>query len=340
MGFGHLRRCLAIAAEAKRKSWRCVLVVDRSGSDQARDIVARHGYAVKIAAGDDDVLGGVDGDMLILDIAHPHLKTDRLRDTLAKSAPRLRSTAFIDALAPYSMANFCDGIVDFVVVPYLGPQPSVHTPTKLLAGPQWAAFDETYNNVARARDEPRQNASRVLVTFGGADPTCITLKALEAIRLVTGPTLDVKIVIGPFFAPELVTAVKSHIQEITSHRTVLITAPETLASEMRWCDVAIAATGLTKYELALTGTPSLQISLDARHEAMNAAFAEAGTARHLGVDDELTPTDIATALGQLLVNAAARRAMAKAGRRLIDGRGAERLLDALHGNRGDARTSV
>jgi len=98
---------------------------------------------------------------------------------------------------------------------------------------------------------------------------------------------------------------------------------------MLWCDVAFAATGLTKYELALTGTPSLQISLNRNHAEMNGAFAQAGTSRHLGPDENLTVADMSRSLASLLDDVDARRAMSETGRRLVDGRGADRLLKAM-----------
>lgn len=51
---------------------------------------------------------------------------------------------------------------------------------------------------------------------------------------------------------------------------------------------AVSSSGLTKYELAMMGTPSLQISFSEQYAYINQYFVCYGSARHLGVFDKVT----------------------------------------------------
>src|SRR4029079_5920334 len=169
--------------------------------------------------------------------------------------------------------------------------------------------------------------TRVLVTFGGSDPHAITLKALHALARIREPRLEVRVVIGPSFAPGLATGIRDLLLHL-GHGASAVEAPPTLAGPIAWCELAVSAAGLTKYELALLGRPSLQISIDEAHDARTTEFEAVGSAWHLGVHSALTEDDVAAALLRLMKDRGARERMSHAGRSLLDTRGGSRILDA------------
>src|SRR3546814_19978366 len=93
---------------------------------------------------------------------------------------------------------------------------------------------------------------KVLVTTGGADPAAVAAQALRACSLLRPIDLQVEVVIGPFFAQPLRHEVRL-LAERSPHEVTLIEAPQDLLAQMLWCDLAIPATGLTKYELEAPG---------------------------------------------------------------------------------------
>ena len=99
---------------------------------------------------------------------------------------------------------------------------------------------------------------------------------------------------------------------------------------MRWADLAIATSGLTKYELAATGTPAILISPDQIHTTANEPFAALGSAVDLGWIQRVTPSELASKVRSLLDDTEQRGAMACAGMRAVDGRGAARIAAALN----------
>jgi spore coat polysaccharide biosynthesis predicted glycosyltransferase SpsG len=125
------------------------------------------------------------------------------------------------------------------------------------------------------------------------------------------------------FSAESVANLKRMVAR-SHHHIVLVTAPPTLLNEMLWCDVAIGANGLTKYELAATATPALLFSIDAHHDLVNRPFAARQTSIDLGIG--VSPEKIGQEVSGLLGNVALRSSMAKCGRMLVDGGGVERLF--------------
>ncbi len=96
---------------------------------------------------------------------------------------------------------------------------------------------------------------------------------------------------------------------------------------MLWCDIAVTSSGLTKYELALTGTPSLQISTDKEHARVNKPFADTGASQHLGIWYDLTIEEIREAIVGLMGDKSRRERMRDVGQEMLDARGALRVIE-------------
>jgi spore coat polysaccharide biosynthesis predicted glycosyltransferase SpsG len=151
------------------------------------------------------------------------------------------------------------------------------------------------------------------------DWTLLVLSGLERIA----DELAIRVVVGPLF-DRVVRAKLSVAAAVSHHHMEIVDIPESLAKQMQWCDVAVAASGLTKYELAASGTPTVLFSIDAHHDASNSAFAALDITEDLGASP--TPERIADATRALLLDRERRERMAQMGQRLIDGKGAERLI--------------
>ena len=98
---------------------------------------------------------------------------------------------------------------------------------------------------------------------------------------------------------------------------------------MLWSDLAITGGGLTKYETAVTGTPSVIISQVAHQAELAKEFEREGTALHLGLGSKVGEEDIAQAVERLLRDDALRAEMSKRGKRLVDGKGIERIISEI-----------
>jgi UDP-N-acetylglucosamine:LPS N-acetylglucosamine transferase len=86
--------------------------------------------------------------------------------------------------------------------------------------------------------------------------------------------------------------------------------------------MALAAAGTTCWELAHLGIPAILVTESPGIVAQS--LKAAGAARWLGHETGVTAKMMADALAALVSDSATRRAMADAGRRLVDGKGAKR----------------
>jgi RimJ/RimL family protein N-acetyltransferase len=94
---------------------------------------------------------------------------------------------------------------------------------------------------------------------------------------------------------------------------------------MSEANLALGAGGVMLWERLCLGVPSLVIAVAENQRPQIEAMVAAGAIRFVGDHAEVTPGTIVQAVTALAADAPARRALAAAGRRLVDGRGALRL---------------
>jgi RimJ/RimL family protein N-acetyltransferase len=111
----------------------------------------------------------------------------------------------------------------------------------------------------------------------------------------------------------------------------LLTNVEDMPGLMAWADVAVAAAGITCWEMAVMGLPAAVLVVAENQLRIAEPLAEAGAVVNLGWHDRLTPEGIAAEVASLCRDQGRRRAQSKAGRRLVDGLGAERVVAVMRG---------
>ncbi len=299
----------------------------------ARQLAREAGYAVlalPCAAPDRFVEAIADSEpcRVIFDVSH-HENFPRAAEYNAlfgQLHERATRTVVIDGLGEDSLAAAGEVRADMVVVPYVGAEP--RSSGRWLTGPEWFIPPPEFRAIAAGSREIRAECENILVTAGGSDPTAITALALEALTLLRDRSIHIRVAVGPFFSRGLRDRLATLIEQC-GHACELLDAPASLLEEFMRSDLAITATGLTKYELAATGTPALHISPDRRHARLNQSFAATGSALDAGPMDRLTPAQLASSIARLCDDLPARRAMSRRGAALLDGRGAERVAAAI-----------
>ncbi|TAL66185.1 MAG: hypothetical protein EPN84_00640, partial [Legionella sp.] len=262
---------------------------------------------------------------IILDFSHPIIlyEQEKLRQILEYLHRCVPNIMLIDGLEEHALIKRMSDIpVDFVVAPYVGAVKQ-DGPWRFLAGPSYAVLSGAYAGLETRII--RLQTDRVLISCGGSDPKKITLTLLKGIEKIT-KTLQVRVIIGPLFNENLKETIKKVVKN-SKHFITLVDSPHGLLSHMLWCDLAIAASGLIKYELAATSTPAILVSIDEFHHLMNQPFSKIGSTVDLGA--RVKPQMITEHVKNLLDNHTMRLAMATAGRQAIDGKGAERLISEI-----------
>jgi spore coat polysaccharide biosynthesis protein SpsF len=165
----------------------------------------------------------------------------------------------------------------------------------------------------------------LLVTMGGSDPQELTLRAARALARLD-PVFRARFVIGPGMRNR--ADVARSIVALASHFETLEGADD-LATEYGSSDLALAAFGVTAYELGAFGVPAIYLCLTPDHAQSASAFEDAGMGLSLGLARHVSDEDIARTVWTLLSDTQRRRDMRAAGLMTIDGQGAARIADDL-----------
>ncbi len=194
-----------------------------------------------------------------------------------------------------------------------------------LLGPAYAIlgsdFDEKRNR--RVKTGP---VKKILVTMGGADPRGFT--PIVANSLVeNGIGEHVTVVQGPAFSKTTVVE-NAHFRMKTQVR-VQENVPD-LSILMVAADLVVSAAGRTAYELAVTGTPCVLVPTAAHEVDVAEALVAAGAALAVSTAEEECLRRELVGLVARACDPHIRIGMAKAGRRLIDGGGRQRVAKAIN----------
>ena len=344
IGIGHVKRCLALAGALAERGAAAVLVTRPTDAGVVSFIegtglpfrLLPEGVCLADEPAALDALGLPPAAALVLDVSHRETQREAQREAaaiptyFAALSARFRPLIVIDSLLHECLVGRFDLPVDLAVISYVGAedQEIASTAARLALGPAYFPLEAAYGpHVGEAR-KVRAEASRVLVTAGGGDGGGFSETALAALQTIDDRRLEVRAVIGPAFEAGTRRAIARLAAE-SRHRVRLLHAPQDLAAPMAWCDLAVAASGLTKYALAATGTPAILLSVDADHVRFHRPFERMGTARHLGVADEVPIPVLADAVRTLLRDPNERQRMADAGSSLVDGKGMRRTLDLM-----------
>ncbi|MBI4238953.1 MAG: UDP-2,4-diacetamido-2,4,6-trideoxy-beta-L-altropyranose hydrolase [Deltaproteobacteria bacterium] len=197
----------------------------------------------------------------------------------------------------------------------------------LLAGPQYALLRREFEPWICRERTWAPHVARVVVSCGGSDATGLVAAWLRAFESIDDASLDITVVLGAARAPD---AALQSLAANSPHRVQWLVNPINLPELFANADLACATASQTAWELAALGTPSLVGTTAANQRCLAAALAEASVVRHVGEwPSDATAAAMSTALRALLADAAARVRIGQAGRALVDGDGAVRVVQRL-----------
>ncbi len=200
--------------------------------------------------------------------------------------------------------------------------------TVMLLGCRYALLRPEFQRWTPFRRETPDTARRLLVTLGGADPDNLTGTVIRALARLDLPHLEAKVMVGA--ANLHLKALRAQIGRNPPHIEIEILTDVSDVSElMAWADVALSAAGSTSWELAFMQLPALLLVLAENQEPIARGLSAAGAATSLGRADRLTAEAIARSLSALCRGLNRRARQSRAGLRLVDGRGAERVVAVM-----------
>lgn len=204
-------------------------------------------------------------------------------------------------------------------------EPYVLPETTLLLGTRYALLRSEFKHHAgsyRVTAKPRQ----VLVTLGGADPDDHTARVLK--ELANDSDLEIDVVLGALYPhPDPVSRTPGlNPNHVRVHRGL-----NSLLSLAKQTDLAVTGGGSTVWELACLGTPMVVLGTADSQEALLRGLRAEQAALVLGPIDSITSGEIIEAVQSLLAVPSRLQELSQSAARLVDGLGAERVIDGLRG---------
>jgi UDP-2,4-diacetamido-2,4,6-trideoxy-beta-L-altropyranose hydrolase len=197
--------------------------------------------------------------------------------------------------------------------------------TRLLLGTRYSLLRKEFTQWRDWKREIPERATKVLVSLGGGDPDNATSTSVKALSGLF--PIEAVIVVGGS-NPNLEAIQEAATTNAPGSR--LVVNASNMAELMAWADVAVAAGGTTFSEVAFMGLPAAIILLAENQVPGSNAFEREGVCRLLGSHTQLDSDTITQTLRELIHDQKLRQQMSDKGRRLVDGAGAERILEALN----------
>ena len=302
-GLGHLERALALADHLHAAAPCRVVVAE--GDDASAQRVAARGHHVLAGRGDVsrravEACRAVEPDVMVVDaygVAAP------VQATLRRDA-RL---VVVDDLG-----GDCD--CDLAVNPSpAGAEMAPGGADAFLGGAAYALLSPAYLQARRSRDEDGAGARSVLLSSGAT--ALGGLGAQIAAEMLAG---DAHLRVVAVAGPDMDAAALPR-----DPRLEVLVAPSSLAAALAGATVYVGAAGTTSVQAACVGVPAVVVPAVANQQAQAAALEAAGCAIRATVATAAARAVHLLDDGRLLTE------MARRGRDLVDGRGAERVAAAI-----------
>jgi len=196
----------------------------------------------------------------------------------------------------------------------------------VLSGPDYILLRPQFQETRIKYKRQYGRLNRILVFMGGADSKNLTYKVLKAITKIRRYDFLVEIVVGRLNS--YTTKIEELALKIPNSRLHLNV--ENMAELMAVSDLSVGAGGTTIWERCCMGLASIVIVLDenqletAKHLADNKAVV------NLGWYEDVDEKDIRDAIESLMDNSVRIKEIGINGSKIIDGKGAERVVSKIY----------
>ena len=303
-GLGHLRRCTAIASRLKKR-WKdiCFLV---DGDSASLDLLREKGFNAFIYS------------RSALKLLKPQMTVIDQKGDTSQQIKVLRSRGSkICLIDNTTKARLISDVVIFPVSHF-----NTHLSWKCFKGKKYIGAKYFPLNDEFLRAKPiKHKTFTILITMGGADPNRLSSKIAIALNSIK-KKFKIMTVLG---------AVSKHQNIPRDNRFTVIRNSRNIARLMARSDIAITAFGTTLYELAYMGIPAIIVS-NYRHETEDIKkFAQLGTSISSGFHKDISWGSFADTFERLIDDKERLMRFSSRGRKLVDGKGAQRIASILKG---------
>ena len=336
IGFGHIVRCIALADELRDKHGSGVVFAVLY-DNKAMEMILNHGYKVETANPREDQFDYGDWFNCIVKKNHPCALILDIRDDLPPnivSNLRKKGILVVTIDDPTDRRLLAD-LAFYPPVPQVEKMDWQGFTGQRFIGWEWVILRREFshndeNLYKRIKATKKTKIHNILVTMGGSDPKGMTLKTMEALKVIDGQ-FEVAIILGPGFAH------RDSLNEILGnfpHIHRIFENVLNIGDIMAEADLAVASFGVTAYELAAMGVPAIHLCLTQDHCKSSSVFQKNKIAFCMGQIDEVDVETLAQKVKYLVSHQKLRRNMIKRSQKLFSDNGtplvAQKIIEEIN----------
>jgi UDP-2,4-diacetamido-2,4,6-trideoxy-beta-L-altropyranose hydrolase len=239
--------------------------------------------------------------------------------------------AIVDGLSEDCISAKFSLPCDVIIIPYVGAEnKKIKTSEKTirLLGHRYFIFRDEFRNFYGKEKKIRNRVQNILISLGGGNVDNDIVKSLTALEMLDVGGLSMKCVTNSDKCSDYISSLISKFNK-NENIIEVISRTNLMAELISWADLAIIGSGLTKYETAVIGTPSIVVSTNLDHVETSERFAALNVNYHLGYGNDLSDLDFYSAIKHVISNKAQRIQYSTNGQKLFDGKGIDRIVDAI-----------
>jgi len=324
-GYGKVMSCLGLSLALSRENYRSVFLLPQTDAE-IRNEFERRGQLIRELIDESNL----EQDLYQLQELFEEYDSDLL---IVDSS--LASPLFLKKVANLGVATVVfddhaqrDYPCDLILNPYGYSTPQSYPSRRagqLLLGPDYAPLREEFLAAREMCGSLKEKVEVVMVTLGVTDPDNQTDKVLTALEDCPGVDI-ILLVVGIGFPHR-----KAVLERLKNYRKPVIPffGVADMAQIMLSSDMAISASGITCYELACLGIPTITLVLNEKQRRNAEELAKRGVTLDLGRAHDFTPQELRKAVQALISNPEKRKMMSEIGKKMVDGQGGKRAADKI-----------
>ena len=320
IGIGHIMRCLTLAQELKNNFDKIIFLTRKDSGDFTETIMKNEFEVIFIPTNNDsDIIKNLittyseNKNFLLID----HYDVDSNFESSLKNI--FEKIFVIDDLA--NRKHDCDLLIDQNYYRDLNHRYKklIQNDTITLLGSKYAIIRPEFRNINKKTIKKNSQIKKILVSFGGSDPTNECKKALDALCSIENNQFEIVAIVGIYNNKfERLKKLYEKYSNIKIYRHV-----NDLSQLMLNSDLFIGAGGTTTWERFYMGLPSIVIVISDDQKESIEFLSDMGHIINLGLAKNVTSKIYIQTLQKL--NSDLIYNMSLNNQKLVDGNGSNRI---------------
>jgi UDP-2,4-diacetamido-2,4,6-trideoxy-beta-L-altropyranose hydrolase len=332
IGIGHMMRCMSLAETLPKTNFE-VIFISKKLNNTIYDLISKKIYKICILPENNQnrniiMHDAIETQKIITSFDDPtswllvdHRKLDIEWEKILRKF--VKKIIVIDDLA--DKKHDCDMLIDQNLYEKMDERYEnlVSTNCKKLLGPKYALLRSEFSDLRQKPIKNRIELQKILISFGGTDPSNETRKVLEALKILNLKNVQIDVVttsVNPF--KDEIKQLCSSMTGVNFHCDV-----DKIGALMSTSDLGIGAGGSTTWERCCLGLPSLVSVISEDQLECTKIMDKEGCIIYLGLSENLTIEDYVEKIKNIDIKHLQK--MSELNLKFVDGQGCKRITDEM-----------